>query len=235
MIYEYLIFNLLVISGPLILGSLKPFYFLPHWPRVIFSALLVGIPYLVWDSLVAGSHWEFNYQYIFGLTVFNLPLEEILFFFTVPAACLFSWEMIVRRMDGRQISWLKNVRTVSLLLPVAGVMIYLNGQRYTGLATVFLGLAVWLDLFLKTNLFLQKRFVFYFLLVMFFTLIFNGYLTWRPVVVYNENFLSGWRIFTIPAEDFWYGFSLIYLNTIVFQKLKDVKILSTNQISITAN
>jgi lycopene cyclase domain-containing protein len=164
-----------------------------------------------------------------------LPLEEILFFFTVPAACLFSWEMIVRRMDGRQISWLKNVRTVSLLLPVAGVMIYLNGQRYTGLATVFLGLAVWLDLFLKTNLFLQKRFVFYFLLVMFFTLIFNGYLTWRPVVVYNENFLSGWRIFTIPAEDFWYGFSLIYLNTIVFQKLKDVKILSTNQISITAN
>jgi len=223
MIYEYLIFNILVISGPLILGNLKPFYFVPHWPRVFLSALIIGIPYLVWDNLVTGLHWEFNYNYILGITLQNLPLEEILFFFTVPAACLFSWEMIIRRTADRQFTWLKKIRIALLFLPIAGLQIYLNGQHYTGLATVFLGLAILLDMFLKTDLFLQRRFSGYFLLVMFFTLVFNGYLTWRPVVVYNDTYMSGWRIFTIPVEDFGYGFSLIYLNTIVFQKLRAVR------------
>ena len=223
MIYEYLIFNILVISGPFILGSLKPFYFIPHWPRVFLSALLIGIPYLVWDSLVTGLHWEFNYNYILGITLLNLPLEEILFFFTVPAACLFSWEMIIRRTAERQFTWLKKIRIVLLFLPFAGLLIYLNGQHYSGLATVFLGLAILLDMFLKTDLFLQRRFYGYFLLVVFFTLVFNGYLTWRPVVVYNDTYMSGWRIYTIPVEDFGYGFSLIYLNTIVFQKLRGVR------------
>jgi len=219
MMYEYLFFNLLVLSGPFILGWLKPFYFLDRWPRVLVGTILVSIPYLIWDSLVTGLHWEFSYHYTTGLVLFNLPIEEFLFFFTVPAACLFTWEMITRRMDSRQVFMMRYIRMVFYFLPVAGIWIYFHGLHYTGLATIFFGLAMLLDSILKTDLFMQKRFLFFFILAMIFTLLFNGYLAWRPVVVYNEIYMTGWRFFTIPVEDFWYGFSLIYFNTIVYQKL----------------
>jgi len=228
MIYEYAIFNIIIISAPLILGCLKPFYFLKHWLQVLVSVLLVGVPYLIWDSLVAGWHWKFNYHYILGIELFNLPVEEILFFMTVPAACLFTWEMLIRRLDNQSIPLLKTIRPVFYLLPVLGIIIFLHGQQYTGLAIIFMGLAILSDRFLKTHLFLQKRFTIYFILVIFFTLIFNGYLTWRPVVVYNEIYKTGLKIFTIPLEDFGFGFSLIYLNTVVYEKLKLLKIFAAD-------
>jgi len=223
MIYEYLIFNIIVLSGPLLLGWLKPFYFLNRWPKVLASAVLVSIPYLVWDSLVTGLHWEFNFHYTTGLVVLNLPIEEILFFITVPAACLFTWEMISRRMDEKPVSFMNRIRPLFYLLPVAGTILLIYGKQYTGLATFFLGLAVALDQVIKTNLLLQKRFMFFFALSLLFTLVFNGYLTWRPVVVYNELYQLDLRIFTIPIEDFWYGFSMIYFNTILYEKFRTRK------------
>ena len=48
-------------------------------------------------------------------------------------------------------------------------------------------------------------------------LIFNGYLTWRPVVLYSEAYQLNIRIFTIPIEDFGYGYALILLCTILYE------------------
>lgn len=43
--------------------------------------------------------------------------------------------------------------------------------------------------------------------------IFNGILTGIPVVEYNPQAILGWRLGTIPAEDFIYNFS--YLGFVV--------------------
>jgi lycopene cyclase domain-containing protein len=54
--------------------------------------------------------------------------------------------------------------------------------------------------------------------VMFgFMLLANGYLTWRPIVIYGEAFNLGIRLWTIPVEDFFYGFSLIGLTVILWE------------------
>ncbi len=47
------------------------------------------------------------------------------------------------------------------------------------------------------------------MIVFFLTLIFNYYLTSRPVVFYNTEVNLNLRILTIPIEDFFYSFSLI--------------------------
>ena len=225
---EYLIFNIIVLSGPLIFGAMKRFYFLDRVKYTVLPILIPGMLFLIWDSIVTYSHWQFNPKHILGITIFNLPIEEILFFITVPFACLFTWEMIVRRSNKKEIMWISKIPSYLYLLIPLGVWLFISGKHYTGLATAILGLAILVDQVLKTNIIVQRRFYFYLLLVMIFTLIFNGYLTWRPVVTYGVDYQLDFRIFTIPIEDFIYGTALIFMNTSIYQKIINKKVLAEN-------
>ena len=206
---------------------MRPFYFLDRLKYTVLPILIPAIIYLIWDSIVTCSHWNFNESYVLGLTIFKLPIEEILFFISVPFACLFTWEMIIRRVRDAELSLIKNIRPYLYLIIPVGILLFINGKQYTGLAFTFTGLAILLDQLLNTNLILQKRFYIYLLLVILFTLIFNGYLTWRPVVTYGVNYQLDIRIITIPIEDFFYGASLIFMNTSIYQKIITEKGLNT--------
>ncbi len=229
--FEYLIFNIIVFSGPFVFGLLKPFYFVHRWMYTLISIIVVGIPFIIWDAIVTGTHWMFNDQYIIGLKYFNLPVEEWLFFVTVPFACMYTWEMISQRSTDKQIDIMKPIRKWLYVLPVPGMLLFISGLEYTGLVFIFLAIAILVDALLGTDLILQKRFLIYVAMIFGFTLLFNGFLTWRPVVLYGESYQIGLRIFTIPIEDFGYGLSLLYLNTSIFEKLKSVNFSFTNVFS----
>jgi lycopene cyclase domain-containing protein len=216
---EYLIFNIIVLAGPLFFGAMRPFYFLDKLKYAILPILIPAIIFLIWDSIVTYSHWNFNENYVLGLTIFKLPIEEILFFISVPLACIFTWEMIIRRVDKIELPSIKKIRPFLYLIIPVGIVLFILGKQYTGLAFSFLGFAILLDNLLNTNLILQKRFYYYLLLVILFTLIFNGFLTWRPVVTYGVEYQLDFRIITIPIEDFFYGTSLIFMNTSIYQKI----------------
>ena len=210
--YEYLIFNAIVISGPAFFGSLKCCYIWNHLKPMLIAIAIPAIPFLLWDMFVTGTHWHFNPEYVSGIKIINLPIEEILFFITVPFACLFTWEMIIRRAKEKQID-LHGLRLLLYLALPAGIYFFSIGKQYTGLTLSFIFIANLVDQFLKTNLLFDKRFYFYLLLIVIFTLIFNGYLTWRPVVTYGVEYQLDFRIITIPVEDFFYGISLLWMNT----------------------
>ena len=186
---------------------------------MLIAVVIPAIPFLLWDALVTGAHWHFNPEYVSGIKIINLPIEEILFFITVPFACLFTWEMIIRRAKEKQINmqWLRLL--LYLALP-AGIYFFSIGKQYTGLTLSFLFIANLVDQFLKTNLLFDRRFYYYLLLIVIFTLIFNGYLTWRPVVTYGVDYQLDFRIITIPVEDFFYGISLLWMNTSLYKYLR---------------
>lgn len=217
---EYLIFNVIVMTGPLIFGSIKKFYFMDRWKEVLISVVIIAIPFMIWDSLVTDKYWMFNPEYTIDFRLANLPVEEWLFFFTIPFACLFTWEMIIRRSRDSIIGVGKILHYIAYILPILGIWLFWDGKQYTGLVLVFLSLGIFLDNLLNTDLILQKRFYLYLIFIIFFTLIFNGYLTSRPVVLYDEAYLSGFRIFTIPIEDFGYGISLLFMCTILYEKFR---------------
>jgi lycopene cyclase domain-containing protein len=221
---EYLILNVLILSGPLFLGLLRPFYFVDKWLLAFLSITVAAIPFIIWDILVTGSHWTFNENFILGWQIAKLPLEEWLFFITVPFACLFTWEMLIKRMVKETNFNIKQWRYLFFTLPILGLVVFQNGYEYTGLVLIFIGIASFLDQLLGTKLMLQKRFYIFILFISIFNLIFNGYLTWRPVVLYGEAYQLGIRIMTIPIEDFGYGFALLFLNIIIYEKLKILKI-----------
>jgi lycopene cyclase domain-containing protein len=93
-------------------------------------------------------------------------------------------------------------------------------KEYTLLALVAAAVAVLVDRVLGTRILARKTF-WMFLAAMFgFKLLANGYLTWRPIVLYADEFFLGIRLFTIPVEDFVYGFSLIALSVIFWEYFK---------------
>jgi lycopene cyclase domain-containing protein len=101
-------------------------------------------------------------------------------------------------------------------------------MEYTYLVLFGSLIVVLLDNILKTHLLTQKKFWVFWGIVVVLMIAVNGYLTWRPIVLYNEDKMLGFRIFTIPVEDFFFGFSLVGLNLIIWEylskKLKNINI-----------
>ena len=93
-------------------------------------------------------------------------------------------------------------------------------KEYTLCSLLAALLVVAVDRLLNTRVLGQKRF-WLFLSVMYgFMILVNGYLTWRPVVLYGERFFLGVRLGTIPVEDFVYGFALIAGSIVVWEYVK---------------
>jgi lycopene cyclase domain-containing protein len=90
-------------------------------------------------------------------------------------------------------------------------------MEYTVSAAGAAACVILLDRWLGTRV-LRRREFWLFLAVMYgFKLIANGYLTWRPIVIYGREHFLGARLGTIPLEDFVYGFALIGLSVVLWE------------------
>lgn len=217
---EYLFFNFIVLSGPLCLSFDRKVAFYKKWPAVFLAILPAFIIFLAWDSLVTGRHWWFNPDFTLDVRFFGLPPGEILFFITVPYASLFVWEVLAAYFQNKQLPQLFFFRLFIILLLIPGTFIFIAGKEYSGLVLIVFSLVAISDWLLKTNIFQQLRAYQYLVLLTILMLIFNGYLTARPVVSYNPSYQLNIRIFTIPVEDFLYGYSHIFLTTMIYEKVK---------------
>ncbi len=217
---EYLLFNLLVVAGPLVLSFWGPTYFVHRFRAAALALLLAAPPFILWDALVADRHWFFNSQYTLDLRLAGLPPGEIAFFLTVPFACLYSWEMLLKPERGRTIDGLRLLYPPLLLAAPAGLYLVSNGLEYTGLTLLSLALVGLIDLVSGVRVLTHSRFLPFIALVAAFTLAFNGYLTARPLITYDAAYQLDFRITTIPVEDFGFGIALTYLSTVIFERTK---------------
>ncbi len=222
--FEYLLFNLTVVLGPVASQFSRQIKSVSRWRLKLLVNVIVMIPYVIWDALVAGSHWQFNTVYTLDFRFFSLPIEEWLFFITVPFGCLLVWETLpqVDRWLARLRS-LRHIRNVLYAALPVGIWVFSTGKQYTGLVLCCFGFVGLMDMLLRTDLLLRPKTYLYLAIVAGLILVFNGYLTARPVVMYGEVYQMGYRIWTIPIEDFGYGFTLMLFNTMLYEKLKDGK------------
>lgn len=239
---EYLIFHMLVFLMPFVLAFEKNMNFYQHIRYVALSIILVAIPYVVWDVLVTNSHWWFNESYHLNITLFHLPFEEIFFFFTVPFAGLFIWEVMYfySKQKNHVLYWLlqTDFRTTAakrnflnslfilILVPLSIILCY-YGKEYAALVSISGLLLLLTDRMVTNSLLTSRRFLLFSLVLTMLTMIFNGYLTARPVVLYNDSVLLGIRVFTIPLEDFFYGLTLLGWNIVLYEKFLQRKSKTT--------
>ena len=134
------------------------------------------------------------------------------------------WETLPHPKLSTQLKPLRHVRTVLYAALLIGIWVFSTGRQYTGLVLCCFGFVGLADTLLRTDLLLQLKTYVYLAIVSGLILVFNGYLTARPVVLYGETYQSGYRILTIPIEDFGYGFTLVLFNAILYEKLKDISV-----------
>ena len=216
--FEYLFFNFIVLIGPVTSQFNSEIRRVSQWRLKLRTNSIVMGPFVIWDALVTGSHWSFNEAYTLDFRLLGLPIEEWLFFITVPFGCLLVWETLPHAKLSTLLKPLRYLRTVLYAALPIGVWVFSSGKQYTGLVLCCFGLVGCVDTLLKTDLILQPKTYLYLAIVAVLILVFNGYLTARPVVLYGEIFQSGYRILTIPIEDFGYGFTLVLLNAMFYEK-----------------
>lgn len=216
----YLGLNLIILSMPLALSFDKRVAYFRRWLRVFLSAAVVGFIYLVWDIIATRrGDWSFNYRYTGTFRFFDLPLGEYLFFFTVPFACLFIYEVVKSYFKGRTIrvsSWLPLVASIA----AAGTAVLFRRNEYT--LTVLLFTAGFVSLGQFFSLFSTTHFWMFMGISMVPFMIFNGVLTSLPVVEYGSQAVWGVRILSIPLEDFFYCFTLLGLNALVYNGIEHI-------------
>jgi lycopene cyclase domain-containing protein len=219
---EYLLFNIIVFACPFIASYFGEKGYLPQLKPFAAVLLFVSLPFIIWDHFVTDYFWSFNPAYTTGLKIGNLPIEEVLFFVTVPYACLFVWIIIERKMKVKeQVNSLFPFLFIALI-PI-GSWYVMRGLEYTGSVYVVFGTIALIDMVTKTHLFQNRKLYTFFLICMGLMLVFNGYLTARPVVTYSEAVKTNIHIGSIPIEDFVYGMSLLSASVWVYKRFREKK------------
>ncbi|HSL89978.1 MAG TPA: lycopene cyclase domain-containing protein, partial [Ignavibacteriaceae bacterium] len=128
---KYLLINILIIMVPMILSFEKNLRFYTKLPYYFFSLLFVSTAYIIWDSIATvRGDWGFNPEYLTGVYLFSLPLEEILFFITVPYSCLFIYETVNFYIKDKKLNVSKYYFLIPLILLLINAYIF-NDQPYT--------------------------------------------------------------------------------------------------------
>jgi lycopene cyclase domain-containing protein len=212
----YLLLNILTLSIPLLLSFDRKVHFYTHWKYFFPAMILVLALFIGWDVIFTHRGvWGFNERYLIGINLFGLPLEEYLFFITVPYASVFTIYVLKEyfpsfRLRGRVVGAV-SLLLVSFLLVMAVVCL---DRAYTAVNFFFAaGLIGWVY-FARREL-LSRFYLSYLVILVPFGVV-NGVLTGsfiaEPVVWYNDLENLGIRVGTIPVEDIFYGMSLILMN-----------------------
>lgn len=217
---SYLLINFLTILFPLILSFDKRVRFYEKWKYIFPGLFITGLLFLIWDYLFTVYEvWSFNPAYIMGLNILDLPLEEILFFITVPFACIFIYECLnyylktdLLKPVSKYISW--------FLISLSCVLLLMFYDLVYTLITfgLLVFVLIFAQLIVKTK-FLSRFYLAYLVSLIPFYIV-NGILTSVPVVIYNDAENMGVRIGSIPFEDHFYLMSMLLINVLLFEHFR---------------
>jgi len=221
--YTYLLILLASVAGPIVLSFDRKVAFYKKWKFLPLPILVPAILYIAWDIFfTAKGVWSFNPEYITGIYLYNLPLEEVLFFLIVPYCCLFIYECI--RCYFPKLNNNKAAIAVLILLALTLVVFGLLhfSKYYTSWTFLFTACFIFILVLFRKFFrgFDAPAFGVSFLIILVPFLVVNGLLTSIPVVIYNDAENLGIRLYTIPFEDVFYGMLLVLMNVSLFEKMK---------------
>ena len=183
---------------------------------------IVGLLFLIWDYYFTDwGIWGFNPDYLIGTNIFNLPIEEVLFFICIPYACVFTYFALKFLVAKNPLARYHKILTIGFIFILLLVGMFSLDKWYTSIT--FLSTAGYLIFRFIRKADLSYHYLAYVIILPFF-FVSNGILTGSlldaPIVWYNNEENLGIRLFTIPVEDTIYGLLLILMNIDLYVFLK---------------
>lgn len=220
----YLILLISTISIPLLLSFDKKLQFYKQWKYLLPSILIVAAVFILFDIYFTKlGVWGFNSIHHSNILIFNLPLEEWLFFILVPYASIFLHESVVLYFPDLKLSQ-TTTKAITIFLIVGFVVLAIFNihRMYTFYTSGLMVFTLLLSLLDQSEVI--RRFYITFILILVPFIAVNGILTGsliqEEVVWYNNTENLDIRFLTIPIEDAGYGFSLILLSLLLKEKLR---------------
>lgn len=219
----YLYINIFTIAAPLLLSFDKKVAFYKNWKYLFPAILIMAFIFIGKDAIFASlGIWGFNDDYLIGVRMLGLPLEEWMFFITVPYACVFIYACLVAYL---KVDPLKNIHRpflyfISIALILVGLIYY--NRLYTSIIFIATALLILYNLY-RRQPWLSMFLLSYFVSMIPFFLV-NGILTGsfieNPVVWYDPAQNLGVRLFTIPVEDSIYNLMMLMMTVQLMEWFK---------------
>ena len=180
------------------------------WKELLVPLVMMALIFIAWDILFTSlGVWRFNPSYIQGVSIINLPWEEVCWFFIIPFCSLLVYQIVKIRWSN---PW-GSARTLQfVLLVVLFGMYLLNMDRIYSATSLSMTISM-IGLSLIVNWKGFGLFIASFLLLLIPMGLFNGMLTGlltkEALVQYNSAEFGGIRILSFPTGDIGFGFSFL--------------------------
>jgi len=187
-------------------------------PAVVFS----GAIFVMWNMRFNElGIWKYNTDYITGIYLVNVPVEEWLAFLIIPvtAAYIFDWTKIKLEKFEMQNIFV----AVSLLLFIAmGVLAYFFRRNMFSFFTFFLT-AIYLGYTVFRNRFKKHYPSFYaaFGISLIPFLIVSVLAGALPIISYNADHIMGISLLAVPVERFFYLFLMLLITITIYEYLSE--------------
>jgi len=219
----YLWINLGTLSIPFLLSFNKTGHFYKRWKPLFISIIILFFCVLSWDIWFAYQKiWGFNSDFLIGIDIFHLPIEEWLFFICVPYAFMFLYDQLVVLKAPNYLQKIEYILDY-MMIGIATLFLIIGYPKlYTCTVSILVILTTSLAVFLKA----PNKGIFYtsyVIILMPFTLVngvLTGYFTDNPIVWYNNAENLGIRFLTIPIEDFLYYFLMYEICYLSYEQIK---------------
>lgn len=199
----------------------KKIKFYRNIPAFILSFIIVGGLFIIWDAFAAmRGDWSFNPSYVMSFRIYHLPIEEILFFITVPYSSIFLYETAKIYLKNSPFVLQRKIFAYISTLFIVIAFIFID-QYYTATVMIFVSLFFLLVFFTRPGFISESLYwawIFFTYLPFF---IVNYFLTSLPIISYSPQAIWGLRIATIPLEDLFYSFALLSLNLYFYLVAKE--------------
>lgn len=222
--YTYFWVDFLCIFFPFIFSLSKAFDFHKDWKYYFPANIIVAFLFIIWDIYKTEvGVWWFDDRYTFGINIYNLPIEEISFFFCIPYACIFTYYCFRKYIKLN--TFIKYICDIALWIPFIIIAFIYYDRLYPMITFTLLGISWILLKKYKPDFYPYFLIVYLIMFIPFF--ISNGVLTGgfinRSIVNYNPEEIIGFRIYTIPFEDYFYGMLLVLWTIWLYEYFKKIQ------------
>lgn len=221
--YTYILIDFFTVIVPFIASFHPKLKFYRNFKAFFTANIAIAILYIVWDVWFTDlGVWGFNPDYLLGVYLFNLPIEEVLFFVFIPYSCVFSYHCFGVWKQKQLRSYKTKLISIGLMILSIVLSAVFYDRMYPMVSFGVFALLIAYLAFVHKPAWLGQFYFTYLVMIIPF-LIVNGLLTGSgldaPIVWYNSDEIIGLRIRTIPFEDVFYGMGLIGFNLLIYERL----------------